>query len=133
MVQAPDKITPPRFARDSRVQRRIQDHLSLLKRRQLTKVAQELKEAHIHLLYAPVTVPLARGNALSYQSLPMSIALQYAITGRRKDHDRMGITLRGVVARLRRFPSRVRALIMASATLGFSRWTQRRGRQLHRF
>ena len=26
-----------------------------------------------------------------------------------------------------------RASIMASATLGFSRWTQRRGRQLHRF
>ena len=47
MVQAPDKITPPRSARDSRVQRRIQDHLSLLKRRQLTKVAQELKEAQI--------------------------------------------------------------------------------------
>ena len=43
MVQAPDKITPPRSARDSRVQRRIQNHLGLLKRRQLIKVAQELK------------------------------------------------------------------------------------------
>ena len=47
VVQAPDKITPPRSARDGRIQRRIQDHLSLLKRRQLTKVAEELKEAQI--------------------------------------------------------------------------------------
>ena len=43
MVQAPDKITLPRSARDGRVQRRLQDQLSLLKRRQVTKVAQELK------------------------------------------------------------------------------------------
>ena len=47
MVETPDKITPPRSARDSRVQRRIQDQLRLLKRRQLTKVAQELEEAQI--------------------------------------------------------------------------------------
>ena len=47
MVQAPDKITPPRSARDGRVQRRTQDHLSLLKRRPLTKVAQELQEAQL--------------------------------------------------------------------------------------
>ena len=47
MVQAPDKITLPRSARDGRFQRRIQDHLSQLKGRQLTKVAQELKEADV--------------------------------------------------------------------------------------
>ena len=39
MVQAPDEITLPSPARDSRVQRRLQDHLSLLKRRQVTKAA----------------------------------------------------------------------------------------------
>ena len=47
MVQRPDKFSPPRFAGNGRVQRRIQDHLRLLKRRQLTKVAQELKEPDI--------------------------------------------------------------------------------------
>ena len=47
MVQAPDKITPSGFARDGRVQRGIQDHLGLLERRELMKVAQELKEAQI--------------------------------------------------------------------------------------
>ena len=47
MVQTPDKITPPRSARDSRVQRRIQDALRLLARIELPKVAQELKEAQI--------------------------------------------------------------------------------------
>jgi hypothetical protein len=47
VVQAPDNITLPRSARDGRVQRRIQDHLRLLKRRQLTKVAQDLEERQI--------------------------------------------------------------------------------------
>src|SRR5262249_40088575 len=43
----PDKITRPRSARDGRVQRRIQDALSLLERIELPKVAQELKEAQV--------------------------------------------------------------------------------------
>src|SRR4029453_13934785 len=47
MVETPDKITLPGLAGNGRVQRSIQDHLRLLKRRQLMKVAQELKEAHI--------------------------------------------------------------------------------------
>src|SRR5215471_15530689 len=47
MVETPDKIPLPGLAGNGRVQRRIQDHLGLLKRRQLMKVAQELKEAHI--------------------------------------------------------------------------------------
>src|SRR4029434_1585374 len=47
MVETPDKITLPGLAGNGRVSRRIQDHLGLLKRRQLMKVAQELKEAHI--------------------------------------------------------------------------------------
>ena len=47
MVQAPDKIALSGFARDGRVQRGIQDHLGLLKRRQLRKVAQEVKEPAI--------------------------------------------------------------------------------------
>ena len=47
MVETPDKITLPRSARDGRVQRRIQDHLGLLKRRQLTKVPQKLEEPQI--------------------------------------------------------------------------------------
>jgi hypothetical protein len=47
VVQAPNKITCPRSARDGRVQRRIQDHLSLLKRIELPKVAQELKKAQV--------------------------------------------------------------------------------------
>jgi hypothetical protein len=47
VVQAPDKIALSGFARDGRVQRGIQDHLGLLKRRQLRKVAQELKEPDI--------------------------------------------------------------------------------------
>src|SRR5215510_11024874 len=46
-VQAPDKIALSGFARDGRIQRGIQDHLGLLKRRQLVKVAQELKEPDI--------------------------------------------------------------------------------------
>jgi hypothetical protein len=44
VVQAPDKIALSGFARDGRVQRGIQDHLGLLKRRQLIKVAQALKD-----------------------------------------------------------------------------------------
>src|SRR5262252_743371 len=47
VVQAPNKIALSGFARDGRVQRGIQDHLGLLKRRQLIKVAQELKEPNI--------------------------------------------------------------------------------------
>ena len=43
MVQAPDKFALSGFARDGRIQRGIQDHLGLLTRRQLTKVAEELK------------------------------------------------------------------------------------------
>src|SRR4029453_17476066 len=47
MVETPDKITLPGLAGNGRVSRRIQDHLGLLTRRQLMKVAQELKEAHV--------------------------------------------------------------------------------------
>src|SRR5215468_5173674 len=47
MVETPDKITLPGLAGNGRVERRLQDHLGLLKRRQLTKVPQELEEAHI--------------------------------------------------------------------------------------
>src|SRR5215470_6533548 len=47
MVETPDKITLLGLAGNGWVSRRIQDHLGLLKRRQLMKVAQELKEAHI--------------------------------------------------------------------------------------
>jgi hypothetical protein len=47
MVETPDKITLPGLAGHGRVSRRRQDHLGLLKRRQLMKVAQELQEAHI--------------------------------------------------------------------------------------
>ena len=42
VVQAPDKIALSGFARDGRIQRSIQNHLGLLKRRQLIKVAQEM-------------------------------------------------------------------------------------------
>ena len=68
MVQAPDKIALSGFARDGRVQRGIQDHLSLLKRRQVIKVAQELKEPDIvrpenpnrlkWLIFDPLMIPL---------------------------------------------------------------------------
>ena len=44
MVQARDELPLSGPARNGRIQRRIQDHLGLLKRGQLTKVAQELKE-----------------------------------------------------------------------------------------
>src|SRR5215813_10218513 len=47
MVETPDKITLSGLVGNGRVQRCIQDHLGLLKRCQLMKVAQELKEAHI--------------------------------------------------------------------------------------
>src|SRR4029453_14318013 len=47
MVETPDKIPLPGLAGNGRVSRSIQDHLGLLKRCQLMKVAQELKEAHI--------------------------------------------------------------------------------------
>jgi len=47
MVETPDKITLPGLAGNGWVERSIQDHLGLLKGRQLMKVAQELKEAHI--------------------------------------------------------------------------------------
>ena len=43
MVEALDKIAPSGLTRDGRVQCGIQDHLSLLERRQVIKVAQELK------------------------------------------------------------------------------------------
>ena len=43
MVETPDKVTLPGLAGNGRVSRSIQDHLGLLKRCQLTKVAQELK------------------------------------------------------------------------------------------
>jgi len=42
VVQTPDKITLPGLAGHGRVSRRIQDHLGLLERRELMKVAQEL-------------------------------------------------------------------------------------------
>ena len=47
MVQTFDKITLSGSAGNGRVQRRMQHHLSLLERRQLMKVAQELEESHI--------------------------------------------------------------------------------------
>ena len=47
MVQAPDQITPPRSARDRRGQRRLPAPLSLLTRRQLTKVPQALAKPAI--------------------------------------------------------------------------------------
>jgi len=47
VVQAPDKVTLPCSARDGRVQRRIQDHLRLLERIQLTKVPEKLKESDV--------------------------------------------------------------------------------------
>lgn len=47
MVECFDKVALYRLARNGWVQRRIQDHLGLLKGRQLMKVAKELKEAHI--------------------------------------------------------------------------------------
>ena len=47
MVETPDKITLPGLAGNGWVQRRIQNHLSLRKRRQLMKVAQELQEAQV--------------------------------------------------------------------------------------
>jgi len=47
VVQASDKITRPRSARDGRVQCRIQDALRLLERIELPKVAKELKKAQV--------------------------------------------------------------------------------------
>src|SRR5215475_1209282 len=47
MVETPDKITLSGSAGNGWVQRRIQNHLGLLERRQLMKVAQELEESHI--------------------------------------------------------------------------------------
>src|SRR5215510_13786233 len=47
MVKTPDKIPLPGLAGNGWVQRRIQNHLGLLERRQLMKVAQELEESHI--------------------------------------------------------------------------------------
>src|SRR5262245_65610596 len=47
MVETPDKITRPGLAGNGWVQRRIQNHLGLLERRQLMKVAQELEVSHI--------------------------------------------------------------------------------------
>src|SRR5215471_11319278 len=47
MVETPDKIPLSGLARNGWVQRRIQNHLGLLERRQLMKVAQELEESHI--------------------------------------------------------------------------------------
>jgi len=47
MVETPDKIPLPGLASNGRVSRRRQDHLGLLKRRQLMNVAQELQEAHL--------------------------------------------------------------------------------------
>jgi len=47
VVQVPDKIAFSGFARNGRVQRGIHDHVGLLKRRQLRKVAQELQEPDI--------------------------------------------------------------------------------------
>jgi len=41
MVETPDKISLPGLAGNGRVSRSIHDHLGLLKRRQLMKVAQE--------------------------------------------------------------------------------------------
>src|SRR5262244_1864922 len=47
MVETPDNITLLGLAGNGRVSRRIHNHLGLLKRCQLMKVAQELKETHI--------------------------------------------------------------------------------------
>ena len=47
MVERLHKISLSGPARDGRVQRRIQNELGLLKRRQLVKVAQELKEPDV--------------------------------------------------------------------------------------
>jgi hypothetical protein len=52
VVQVPDKIAPSGFARDGRLQRGIQDHLGLLERRQVIKVAQELKELTFRTLFS---------------------------------------------------------------------------------
>jgi hypothetical protein len=45
VVQTFDKIALSGSAGNGRVQRRIQNHLGLLERRQLMKVAQELEES----------------------------------------------------------------------------------------
>src|SRR5215470_6810253 len=47
MVQTFDKIALSGSAGNGRVQRRTQNHLGLLERRQLMKVAQELEESYI--------------------------------------------------------------------------------------
>ena len=47
MVETPDKLPLPCLAGNGRVSCSIQDHLGLLKRRQLMQVAQALQEAHI--------------------------------------------------------------------------------------
>jgi hypothetical protein len=47
VVQTFDKIALSGPAGHGRVQRRIQNHLDLLERRQLRKVAQALEESHI--------------------------------------------------------------------------------------
>ena len=47
MVQTFDEIALSGSAGNGRVQRRIQNHLGLLERRQLMKVAQELEESHL--------------------------------------------------------------------------------------
>ena len=47
MVQALDKLSPSRSARDCWVERRLQDQLGLLERILVPKVPQELKEAHV--------------------------------------------------------------------------------------
>src|SRR4029434_8311675 len=50
MVETPDKIPLPGLAGNGWVQRRIQNHLGLLERRQLMKVAQELEESYFDCL-----------------------------------------------------------------------------------
>ena len=47
MVQTCDEFPLFGRARNSWIERRIQDHLGLLERRELMPVAQELKEPHI--------------------------------------------------------------------------------------
>ena len=47
MVQTLDKIALSGSAGNGRVQRRIHNHLGLLERRQVIKVAQELEESHL--------------------------------------------------------------------------------------
>src|SRR5262249_9449118 len=47
VVQTFDKIALSGSAGNGRVQRRIQNHLGLLERRQLMKVAQELEESYV--------------------------------------------------------------------------------------